>query len=376
MHRTTTFLLQVAAIVFALLRSDPASADAKADARVQVIAADKHFKLGLFVEALDEYSKAYQLYPAPPLLFNIGQCHRNLKDWEKAIFFFEGFLSARPDAKNRRQIEDLIRESQVELGKQRADEARRKAEDAKTAEDARMAAEAEAARRAAEQNNRVRPGDEATVGVVVMGEPTMHAPVLAQVQGWLQDHRYALIAAPFATSESNRLVDCLVIEDMTCARAVFESESRSDTVVVARVETGPGNQTREVGLTTYWFVRDRAPVVNNRACKACRDEALHAAVSSMMEALAQSSGVGVQRLEAAHRLERDQQIAVTRRAEDERVREGRAERGREREPVYRTWWFWSAVGAAALAVGGTAYYFSGTTTVVEPMGSLGGSDWR
>ena len=95
-------------------------ADAKADARVHVSAADTAFKLGQFDQALAEYGKAYELFPAPALLFNLGQCHRNLKNWERAIFFFQGYLRDDPNASNRELVEELISEAQGELAKQQA----------------------------------------------------------------------------------------------------------------------------------------------------------------------------------------------------------------------------------------------------------------
>lgn len=122
----------------------PAQADTKADAAVHVKAADTQFKLGRFEPALAEYSAAYELFPAPPLLFNIAQCHRNLGNWERAVFFFEGYLRARPNAKNKDLVEDLLTESRRERDKQVASEAAKKAE-----------ADA-AAKREAEERERLR----------------------------------------------------------------------------------------------------------------------------------------------------------------------------------------------------------------------------
>ena len=72
------------------------------------------YKLARFEDALQDYSRAYELYPAPALLFNLGQCHRNLKNYERAIFFFEGYLREQPkiDPDQRALTEDLIAESQ------------------------------------------------------------------------------------------------------------------------------------------------------------------------------------------------------------------------------------------------------------------------
>ena len=51
------------------------------------------FDLGRFEEALERYEQAYRMVAAPGLLFNIGQCHRNLGNYKKAIFNFRLYLS-------------------------------------------------------------------------------------------------------------------------------------------------------------------------------------------------------------------------------------------------------------------------------------------
>ena len=86
-------------------------------ARQQVTAADIDYRLGRFAAALEKYTRAYELYPVPELLFNIAQCHKNLKDFAKAIFFYEGYLRDAPNAANRALVQDLIRESSAELAK-------------------------------------------------------------------------------------------------------------------------------------------------------------------------------------------------------------------------------------------------------------------
>ena len=211
-------------------------ADNKDDARAHVAVGDTHYKLGEFAEALAEYTRAYELYPAPPLLFNLGQCHRNLKQWDKAVFFFEGYLRERPTAKNRALVEDLLAEAHRELDKQRAAEAGAAAaaqRHADEVEQARLAAE----RQRIEEEQRIR----------------------------------------------------------------LEAERR-------RIE------------------------------------------------------------------EQQQREAERQRAEDARIAAEREDR--DRDHLYRKWWFWSAVGSAALVAGGTAYYFSGTTTLIPPTGTLGNLDRR
>jgi tetratricopeptide (TPR) repeat protein len=74
----------------------------------------KLFNLGKFDEALDEYQQAYEAKEIPAILFNIGQCYRNLGDYEAAIFSFKKYLKLEPDADNRDQVEDYITELEAE----------------------------------------------------------------------------------------------------------------------------------------------------------------------------------------------------------------------------------------------------------------------
>jgi len=75
---------------------------------------EKLFALGRFAEALDEYQKAFEEYPIAELLFNIGQCHRNLGAYDEAIFSFRKYLRLKPDAENREATEEYIAELEAE----------------------------------------------------------------------------------------------------------------------------------------------------------------------------------------------------------------------------------------------------------------------
>ena len=84
---------------------------------------EKLFALGRFDDALAEYEAAFEAKPLPEFLFNIGQCHRNLGSYEKAIFSFRLYLSKQPEARNRAAVEALIKE----LEEKSAEERRRQA---------------------------------------------------------------------------------------------------------------------------------------------------------------------------------------------------------------------------------------------------------
>jgi tetratricopeptide (TPR) repeat protein len=71
---------------------------------------EKLFALGRFAEALTQYQQAFDAKPIPAFLFNIGQCHRNLADYDAAIFSFKKYLRLDPDAPNREAVLALIDE--------------------------------------------------------------------------------------------------------------------------------------------------------------------------------------------------------------------------------------------------------------------------
>jgi hypothetical protein len=80
--------------------------------------AEKAYNLAQFETALELYSKAYETLPMPGFLFNIGQCHRMLKNFEKAIFFYKGYLRGGRNIPNRKLVVELIRKAEAKLRKQ------------------------------------------------------------------------------------------------------------------------------------------------------------------------------------------------------------------------------------------------------------------
>lgn len=75
---------------------------------------EKLFALGKFSGALAKYEQAFEARPIPAFLFNIGQCHRNLGDYDSAIFSFRKYLKLSPDAPNRDAVLEYIDELERE----------------------------------------------------------------------------------------------------------------------------------------------------------------------------------------------------------------------------------------------------------------------
>ncbi len=77
--------------------------------------AERSFNVGKFEEALSHYQAAYEELPLPAFLFNVAQCYRNLGNHERALFFYQRYLSLDPNAPNRKMVEDLLVEQQREV---------------------------------------------------------------------------------------------------------------------------------------------------------------------------------------------------------------------------------------------------------------------
>jgi tetratricopeptide (TPR) repeat protein len=119
--------LRLAALLIAMAATTgetPARAanPALEEAKTLTSQATIEYDVGHFDQALELYTKAYERYPKPALLFDIGQCHRQLGHYERALFFFHGYLRGQPDAPNRSLVEKFIDDAQQKLDAQRAAE--------------------------------------------------------------------------------------------------------------------------------------------------------------------------------------------------------------------------------------------------------------
>ena len=91
-------------------------------ARKLSTAGRKLFDLGKFQQALAKFEAAYEAKPIPGLLFNIGQCHRNLDAYDAAIFSFKKYLRLIPDAPNKAAVLEYIDELEHERDKRSSED--------------------------------------------------------------------------------------------------------------------------------------------------------------------------------------------------------------------------------------------------------------
>ncbi|MBW2733004.1 MAG: hypothetical protein JRH20_11480 [Deltaproteobacteria bacterium] len=112
-------ILALVAILPLAVGARPANAQSRKQRLQQ---AKKHYKsgkaafeLGRFQKALGSYEEAYRIAALPGLLFNIGQCYRNLGELEKASFSFKLYLRKLPNARNRVAVQRLLAELDQQL---------------------------------------------------------------------------------------------------------------------------------------------------------------------------------------------------------------------------------------------------------------------
>jgi hypothetical protein len=124
------------------------------------------------------------------------------------------------------------------------------------------------------------------VGVVVTSEASVQPQLAAQLESWLHDHGRHVVAGALDADATNTLIDCFVLEDLNCARAVVDKRGKSKALVFARAEITPNDDgTRDIAITAHWFQKSHDVLAERVVCPRCNDQLLTAAVDEVMSAL-------------------------------------------------------------------------------------------
>jgi tetratricopeptide (TPR) repeat protein len=103
-------LAHVTAPAPAIARASGGAQKNKEAARKVFKQADNEYTQGNFEKALVLFKKALLLYRHPSFIFNIAQCHRQLGQYKKALFFYKLYISEKPDAPNAEEVQERIKE--------------------------------------------------------------------------------------------------------------------------------------------------------------------------------------------------------------------------------------------------------------------------
>ncbi len=94
--------------------------DEKQRVRALYEQATKDYNLGRFDDALRLYTQAYEIRADPAFLFNIAQCYRQLHRPAEAAREYRAYLREAPDAPNRAEVQQRIKDLDEETARQEA----------------------------------------------------------------------------------------------------------------------------------------------------------------------------------------------------------------------------------------------------------------
>src|SRR5437763_15216359 len=98
----------VAVALLVATSSTTALAEDRQAAKAAFEEAQKYYNLNQFADALEAFKRAYWNYPEPTFLFNIAQCHRQLKHKAEAVEFYKSYLRNAPTTPRRIEVQRLI----------------------------------------------------------------------------------------------------------------------------------------------------------------------------------------------------------------------------------------------------------------------------
>ena len=127
-----------------------------------------------------------------------------------------------------------------------------------------------------------RSGWASDVGVVASGDADLQGPVSARIEKWLRKHGHTIVDAPMSADAANTLTNCFTLDDLACARGVFEAQSKTDRLVFVRSIVTGTNITFDV----YWFVRGKDAVGERRICEKCEKHGWFTLTDKMLARLA------------------------------------------------------------------------------------------
>jgi tetratricopeptide (TPR) repeat protein len=105
-------LARLLAIAWLLGCAPGLAAEPSAEARRLYAEGKAEYAQGHYVEAIALFERSYALYESPALLFNMAQAHRlaGPQHCTDALNSYKSYLLAQPDAENKREVEERIRE--------------------------------------------------------------------------------------------------------------------------------------------------------------------------------------------------------------------------------------------------------------------------
>jgi hypothetical protein len=128
----------------------------------------------------------------------------------------------------------------------------------------------------------VRAASAGEVGVVASGDETLQPAVTKRFEKWLRKHGHDVVPQPLSQDATSTLANCFTIDDLVCARGVFDARSKTETLVYVGIAVAGKNVTFNV----YWFHKGKDAVGERRVCEKCQTDEWHGLTDKMLERLA------------------------------------------------------------------------------------------
>ena len=87
---------------------EPRKADSLERAMDAYNRGQEHYRRARYKEALIAFKEASTLYASPDFQYNIARCYEKLEQYEEAILAYQTYLSTKPDASDREDVEASI----------------------------------------------------------------------------------------------------------------------------------------------------------------------------------------------------------------------------------------------------------------------------
>jgi hypothetical protein len=118
--------------------------------------------------------------------------------------------------------------------------------------------------------------------VVALVCDSLRAAVGEHFAKWLRNHGHDVVDHPLSEDAASTLANCFTIDDLVCARGVFDARSKTDTLVYIGIDRAGKNVTFNV----YWFHKGKDAVGERRVCEKCEGSAWQGLIDKMLERLA------------------------------------------------------------------------------------------
>ena len=136
-----------------------------------------------------------------------------------------------------------------------------------------------------------------SVGVVATGDATLQPSVMSAFAQRLERGGHKIVAAPLPPQALGSLTDCLVVEDLGCARAVVERNASTPNVLL--VAADPAQDAHETRIVVHYFAKGKEPVSRRESCSECTDAKLVEIASAAVAGTVADTRAPVQARESA-----------------------------------------------------------------------------